>query len=353
MSQIFKQKTQLSQAKLLRPGVTPVACTWNAGTSQTYFSNGARSHGSCIRCPDMPCIEYRDDELAVTGLAAFPADRSKGVCPTEAITWESQDPSPSVDLEQCIRCGLCVSRCPVGAISLDLELGAKVFDEETGAFYLSDEPVSLETVEAIRQQYIGKIDQEIMIVESDKALETIYNLLVEKLKSTPKLPQQIVRNLMIALGNEAAMRRAGDANVRMELVFTNSRASGTAEVEPGGGILDVPRNLLDNIAVLVSRYGFRKDQISSLAVAFSLPNKRTDYWNVVKDIKNTVDVEIGTISVGALLILLWNRKRFEFAASNPFYADTDSYSIRKAIEGILEREVNLSHRHCGILECSK
>jgi hypothetical protein len=105
--------------------------------------------------------------------------------------------------------------------------------------------------------------------------------------------------------------------------------------------------------VLVSRYGFDKSEISSLAVTFSLPNKRTDYWNVIKDIKNVVDIEIGIVTIGALLLLLWNRKAILVTAENQFYADADSYSIRKTVEEILGREINLTAGYKGILECHK
>lgn len=353
MSQIYKQKTQSSQAKILREGFSPEGWDWNEGQAFITFSNGKVVRGSCIRCPDVPCMEFRSDELVVTGFEKFPADRDHAVCPTEAITWDTDRTSPVVDNQQCIRCGLCATRCPVGAISLSNENGAEVFDEENDAFCLVSYPATFEVVESIRNQFHILPVGGSIVIENDQFMGFVYQSINTLLKSTPKLPQHLTRNLFIAVGNEAAMRRVGDVNVRMEVVFSNNQVCGTAEVEPGGGILDAPRNLLDNVAVLVSRYGFAKDKTSSLAVTLSLPNRRTDYWNVVKDIKHTVDLKFGIITIGALLLLLWNRRSVLFTADNQFYADADSHSIRKPMEAILARRIELTLGFQGILECQK
>jgi hypothetical protein len=208
-------------------------------------------------------------------------------------------------------------------------------------------------VDEIKSRFSGAQTSGRFLLETDDLLEGIYNRITELMKTTPKLPQHLTRNLLLALGNRAAMRRLGDVNVRMELVFDNPVSIGTAEVEIGEGVLDAPRNILDNIAVLVSRYQFSKTDIASLIVSLQLPRQRTDYWLVLKDIKGVLDVRIGTLTIGALMILVWEQEYVHILVDNQFYADDDNRSIRKALESILERELNVSPRHLGIAEPSK
>lgn len=50
----------------------------------------------CKQCKDAPCAK---------------------VCPTEAITLDKETGAYKIDIGRCIKCRLCVSACPIGAIS--------------------------------------------------------------------------------------------------------------------------------------------------------------------------------------------------------------------------------------------
>lgn len=64
-------------------------------------------------------MEKDISELALVGaLECFPGDPSLNVCPTRAIAWETRRMVVTVVAADCIGCGLCVARCPYGAISL-------------------------------------------------------------------------------------------------------------------------------------------------------------------------------------------------------------------------------------------
>lgn len=289
----------------------------------------------------------------MTGLEDFPADLDSSVCPTSAITWETANPSPTVNPETCISCGLCVSRCPVGAIGMREDSIAFINDEDNEYFQQASKLRTPKIVDEIKSKFSGMQTSGRFLLETDALLGGIYNRIAKLMKTTPKLPQHLTRNLLLALGNQAAMRRLGDVNVRMELVFANPVSVGTAEVEIGEGVLDAPRNILDNIAVLVSRYHFSKTDIASLIVSLQLPRQRTDYWLVLKDIKGVLDVRIGTLTIGALMILVWEQKYVHFHVDNQFYADDGNRSIRKALESILGRDLNVSPRLLGIAEPAK
>lgn len=353
MYQTFEQKGRSVKAKLLRTGSTPQQFEWRDGRAQIIFNNGLAEQGSCIRCHDAPCIEYQADELQLRGLEDFPADLDPSVCPSSAITWELTKSSPAVNPELCISCGLCISRCPVGAIGVDAGSKAFVNDANNQYFSEANTPVTPEIVDEIKARFNGIPSNGHFLLETDAILEGIYIQIEALMQTAPKLPQHLTRNLLLAVGNQAAMRRLGDVNIRMELVFSNPVTVGTAEVEIGEGVLDAPRNILDNSSVLVSRYGFSKTAIASLVVALHLPNQRSDYWHVLRDIKEVLGVSIGSLTIGALMILVWEQKHIQISFANQFYADDATHSIRLPLEAILGRRLNLSLRHLGVVESSK
>lgn len=92
-----------------------------------------------------------------------------------------------------------------------------------------------------------------------------------------------------------------------------------------------------------------KNQETPLVICLQLPNARQGYWQVVKDIHNVEKVKINTVSIGALLLLLWNNVELDMAES-PFYADYDRMEIRTKLEYILDEEFDLPIRDLGILE---
>jgi hypothetical protein len=130
--------------------------------------------------------------------------------------------------------------------------------------------------------------------------------------------------------------------------------SGTAEVEVGyEGIMDAPRNLLDNIAVLSSRYGFDKKRMVVLVVTSTLPNRRSEYWQLAKDIADVLGIRIGSITWAALMVLVWERIKLRINPSNEFYADPSSRSIRGTVERLVNRGLNCPLGLRGFFESQK
>ena len=73
---------------------------------------------------------------------------------------------------------------------------------------------------------------------------------------------------------------------------------------------------------------------------------------MIKDINRVLGLKIQTISLGALLLFVWNGAHVNFL-SREFYVDFDNLSIRKVTERRLDRCVNLSEGKLGILEPEK
>lgn len=193
-------------------------------------------------------------------------------------------------------------------------------------------------------------------LENDGVLKDFRNKFEEVAKDQgAQFPNHVARNLLIATGVGTAMRRRGDTNIRMDLVLGPPGVEqGTGEVELGYGVLDAPRNILDNIAVLVGRYEISKDKIIPVVVCLDLPNQRSEYWQVIKDVKEVLDVNINTITIGSLVVLVWNRTKIELSIGNELYIDVDSPSLRPHLESILGRPLNIVEGgYPGFLESEK
>lgn len=357
MFRILREKRTLHLAKKLPPRVTPIQMHWGVGGSPAVitFSDGKQSLGSCIRCSDFPCIEYSADELEIEVFKDFPADKNSNVCPTSAISWAQNNDSPTIDNEACIICGLCVGRCPVGAIYLD-DKGAYVNDKPNEHFVIQQEPADPINTETTTELFQTVRVNGIHLAENDDLLKKFREKfeIVAK-KQGAQFPNHLARNLLIAVGVGAAMRRRGDVYLRMDLLLgPPGIQQGTGEVELGAEVLDAPRNILDSIAVLVARYELNKDDIVPLIVSLDLPNSRSEYWQFIKDVRDVLNVKINSITVGALIVTVWNRAKIKISVGEELYIDIETPSLRHKIEAILKRPLNISgDGYPGFLESGK
>jgi hypothetical protein len=88
--------------------------------------------------------------------------------------------------------------------------------------------------------------------------------------------------------------------------FSRSERPFVAEIETGAGVLESPRALLEDVAVLHSRYGYAVEVIDPVSIILSFPNIRSEYYQVIRDIEKVLGLRCRTITVGALVALLWN-----------------------------------------------
>jgi len=299
--------------------------------SNSMQKNEAFVKCPCVGCLKPQCIKFEQKELTIHDdrLSEFPMDADDSVCPSDAITWEYGHNIPSIIIERCINCGICARRCPVGAIYSNGKNAVIHYCEKNVKFF----PVT----DAITRQHETQlstfkkcIHEGMFIVPDEKSIATLYNKLDEH-QVKPRFPNLIVRNLFLVLGNQCIMRRRGDIYFRIDAVLSDKPIIGVAEVEFNKDSLESPRAILDDIAVLVSRYEIEKVEIKPFIISLEFPNLRTEYWRVIKDIKDVLGIQINSLSLGALCILAW---MFIFAPINEveFYADVDSPSIKLAVE---------------------
>ena len=356
----LKQKGFTKKLKTLAEGVRPVSIEWRENEKHALikFSDGGWAPGSCIHCLNPPCLEYTEDEIELEIFKEFPSDRTLEVCPTKAISWPQESDSPTIDSTVCISCGICVSRCPVAAIYIDSdETTAILNDLPNKYFLLQDQEVSETKQKPLLEMFLQVPESGIFVLEDDDILQRFFDKfksVATEQKHSSQFPNHLVRNLMLEVGIQALMSRRGDAYLRMDIVFEqNGKNAGTCEVELGGGVLDAPRNLLDNLAVLVSRYEISKDNIMPLVVPLSLPNQRSEYWQVIKDIKQVLNLQINSLTIGMLVLLVWNRIKISLDSQEMLYADSDLYTLTDKFEQILGRELNVKEGYPGFIESQK
>ena len=308
---------------------------------------------ACLRCTEPRCMKFIDAEISCGDFPDFSYERNLNVCPVEAIRWNFDKELPEIDCHSCIGCGLCASRCPAGAI---YKSGNQMKISEPTSDYI-DIPINHTNLEE-HKLFIRELDKIYWChqfqKENDEIMDRIYHD-VSRFDGRSMIPNILVRNLIIALNHKCAISRTGDVYTRMDAVYSSKLppvCKGVVEIEFGRDTLEASRGVLDDIAVMHSRNNLNKNENAALVVCLSFPNKRQGYFQVIKDINRVLGLKIQTISLGALLLFVWNGAQVNFL-SREFYVDFDNLSIRKVTERRLDRCVNLSEGKLGILEPEK
>lgn len=343
--QIFKQQTQQSKIGLL--DFVPSRVEYQTNAPAKIIGKTVAISATCIHCHNPRCMYFDKEEIQCGEMEDFSSELTNSVCPVEAITIDAKNGTPLINTSACLNCGICASRCPVGAIYFD-KSKIKVSTQPNVHIKCTEAtPVAIKQQQEFISCAVALPHQNPLQVESDEALERVYNQL-EHLKSGGH--NIFVRNLLIALSANCAIRRTGDVYTRMDAVYsTVSGEFGAVEVEFGRDTLDASRGILDDIAVMNTRYNINKHRNKPLVVCLHFPNARQGYWQVVKDIRVVENIWINTVSIGELLILLWNNKIFD-TKYNRHYLDYDHMSAREQLSKQLGRTARISTRFLGILE---
>lgn len=288
------------------------------------LTDGRAGAGTCLGCSNMPCIEKGEAELALFGtFEVFPGDPSRDVCPTRAIHWD-EGSSTALVIGDCIGCGLCISRCPHGAISLADGLAAQVETSDPDGLVALG-PTQGEQPQVRRSGQIGNTDAP----AASNLPRTIAAL--EDGRMT-----LMVRNILHEIGLNARTRRRGDTNMRIDAVgFSRSQRPFVAEIETGAGVLDSPRALLEDVAVLHSRYGYAVDAIDPISIILAFPNVRSEYYQVVRDIEKVIGLRCRTLTVGALVTLLWNFAQIHSFSGDSFMVGAEKIDLSDCLAKFL------------------
>lgn len=357
MSRVFKQLNSRDSVGILNCRIPAVIHHTPGEPSNAYDPLNTMCRASCLGCLNPACMRFSPDELRLYDdrLAGFPTDADDAVCPLNAIMWERGARTPSIVVERCINCGICARRCPMGAIYSEGNT-AVIHSGEPEVVFAPLTPESLkkhtEQIDALycinhcERKHVGQF-----FTPTETAIESLYSRL-ETQSAGAQFPNLITRNLFLVLGNQCIIRRRGDVYFRIDAIIANRPCIGIAEVEFLRDSLESPRAILDDIAVLSSRYGIDKAEIKPYIVSLEFPNLRTEYWRVIKDIRDVLGVRIQSLTLGALCMLTWSFVHVPIGSVD-FYADIDSPSIRRQIDMICPTKAFPKSRARAVLEPKK
>jgi hypothetical protein len=130
--------------------------------------------------------------------------------------------------------------------------------------------------------------------------------------------------------------------------------TGIASVEVGSDLLEAPRRILDGVAVLGGRYKLDVKGVAPLVITLSLPNRRSEYWQLVNDVRSQLDLAIGSLTLGAMVLLMWNGVRLTIPTTSLLYTDGSGESLEKKVEGLIGRRLEgLSSGYPGLFDSAK
>jgi NAD-dependent dihydropyrimidine dehydrogenase PreA subunit len=316
---------------LRNTNISPISVTTELfGDNKVLFSDESQVGAFCLNCISHPCIDYDYEVLKPDILTGMPHNLSTKVCPIDSIKI-GDDGFPQVDSSSCIGCGICLSRCKYGAINLTCENKATV---NRGNHQHIDwvEDISFEDFQK-REAIFSQIELDYLPnIISKKYFNELYSKILSFCKSNNGADNYFVRNIFLNLGFNTKVRVIGNNDIRFDLIgmIENSIVIGEIGLN-GTDILEEPRAILDDVAVLQSRYGFEINSIKPVIITLSFPNKRSDVYEVIYDIQKILSIRISTISFHILILLNLFRKKVNLNEMMVlFYVDKDNKSILEA-----------------------
>lgn len=300
------------------------------GRNLIHFRSGKVVPGTCINCETHPCIHLSPVDYAPHIIEGLPFNRSDLVCPANAINLDPVTGYPSVISESCFGCYLCAARCPTGAIGITENFSAEVNVKDNASLMSVDDRYIDQWKETEKVFSHVETYQNLSVLKS-RALTDFAASFSERVLYLSRIDASfenlLIRNLLIGLGIPTIVRVTGDTNFRVEMLSKANSEVLVTEVNFDPALIETPRSLLDDIAVLSSRYGISKNSIIPVSICWSFPNKRTDYYEVITDIKNVLQVEIKTLSVTAIFLLNLFQIAFDQALKAGFYVDREKTEI--------------------------
>ena len=274
----------------------PIASTAHHIVTTTFsapgtliFDDGYGEPASCIRCPDTPCMIITDETNAT----------QLETCAFNAIELVEQVPTIT---DRCTGCGLCVLRCPVGAISLSPVSGiADVQAPRLGRYFF-------EASAREHQQYRDSVTLDWQVGEIERQALSIQLAEITQVLGHDKF-YPFVASIFTDAGFAAVVGNPGDTSNRIDIVLIHPDDSLPVEVKSPteSSYINVKsiQQALENKVVMDERQFYPTLLTSSsLVVGLEYPPARSGVQELVDDIYTVYGVRIGLIALPRLLTLL-------------------------------------------------
>lgn len=167
--------------------------------------------------------------------------------------------------------------------------------------------IGSQVAKSYKNNKMAKLITDLLKKYEDNVSKVVDELLdnILKMKQTHFYP--LVAELFeIIFESNARTPQAGVNNERFDVIIPDDKFSIPVEVKSPTEemMLSVKavRQALENKIILLSRKNYNTDRaISSLAVGFNIPNKRSDVYLLIEDIKKAYDINIAIASIDQLL----------------------------------------------------
>ena len=166
------------------------------------------------------------------------------------------------------------------------------------------------------------------------------SILMERLKAliegkTKKIDINLfARNLLRSQGYLAISYLQGIQYSTIDVIARNKQGNQetlVVEVEPTNAI-ETPRILLVALAIMVERHQLNDKNAKLLSLGLVFPNNREEFWNVLEDVKNVLDLDILFITIPSLIILLWLAKNTQFSTFINQALSQDKRNLRTLLD---------------------
>lgn len=269
---------------------------------QTFWASEASGtyDAVCLACPDLPCATLSATELASDIGIEMSFSPNSVVCPVEAIATDELG-RPAIDDAACIRCGACITRCPVGAIWAPDPGSAPVVIRQ------SDIPIRpasgdfaqrrTRIAEALHREN-RSVDQRILKSQYDAVLAGL-----DEAHDAGELLRRLVRSVMNINGVPVRLKNMGDNSAPSEALARLGTHVLSFEIQPHGDEISGVRRLLAGTARLAARYSVPLQRIVPVLVLEALPNRRAGLYELLEDVAARLGLAVRVLPVGMLLAL--------------------------------------------------